>query len=610
MNFQDPTKLWAEVVAAESLRDSFMKGYQERLDRRTGPGYRMGRGENAPENHAHEWESLVLPRLVHHNPRVRANTYGDDPTPGRELEMALNQWARQTRLREPLLRAAVDFGYLWSVLYTSQRPRPGMSPRDLNAPRWPAVHRLSNTDFFLDPLCRWYGEARYGGHKFFTTKDDLIREAGRDPGAGWDPKAIAALKTHERDNKPADVPDRGEVCIYEVWCPGYEVEGLEFDPPYFTPEMVHGAILTVTKDNDASGGALKGGWLRAPRPYIGPAWGPYALAGAYIVPDCPFPLSPLAAVESQAQELNDLVLAANKSARSYKRLVICGSPEVAKKLTNSPHDWVITVPGIDKEAIIPVELGGIPKELVVAMSLARERLDRGLAMSEGQRGNADPETTATAEAIADASHQTRMAGLRQHFGDAVEQVFRTAAHYYATDVDFVMNLGEPERATLGVPQGARAFFAGGGLGASVADIDIELDVYSMGFTGESQLQRQMAVITELVTTVGPLVPTTPWVDWRELFRQVGEAHNKPDLASIIRPELALGAMGLGAFATGPSASGSLKKPASGGGAGGGSGGGRGFATGGGRVGALDSAAAGASRGGEMQPAYAGAGGME
>lgn len=542
-----PANLCAEIEAAEKFRDSFLHDYDARIDRRTGTGYREGRGEHAPENHAHEYESLVVPKIIFNDPRVRGGSRSGDDAEAMELEVALNQWSRDTKLRRPLTAIAVDFGMTWGAMHVTRQPRPGQHPRNIHGPHWPVAQRLSNRRFFLDPLCLMVGEARHMGHMYVTTKDDLLREAEIDP-EGWDVAAIKALQQDDSFRTDAKnrygVPDRGEVCVYEMWIPSHELPG-SMGPD----EGFHGTIFTLVKGQGES--AYRDTFIRAPRAFYGPRDGPYELFGAYIVPDSPYPLSPLAAVEAQAQDLNAHAKAANASAAQYKKLVLVSetNSKLAKALADKPHNFVVKVPGLKKDEVIEVEIGGVPAEMVKMLELTKMRLDRTLGMDDAQRGTADPDATATAVAVADSASTTRLAFLRQQYADGVQGVFRKAGWYFHNDSQAAIPLGAEAKSLLGVPPQARATFVGGGFSSRFDDLDIDLEVHSMGFTGNAELQRQMAAVNELVIQTAPLIPTTPWIDWVELFRQNGDALNKPGLAKLARPELALGLMGMGALAT-------------------------------------------------------------
>ena len=67
-----PGNLLEEVLAAERLRDKHIDAFKEQVERFHGPWFNnSSTGEYVGENHYFEYLSLMVPRMVFDNPRVR-----------------------------------------------------------------------------------------------------------------------------------------------------------------------------------------------------------------------------------------------------------------------------------------------------------------------------------------------------------------------------------------------------------------------------------------------------------------------------------------------------------------------------------------------------------
>src|SRR5690606_16375385 len=227
-----------------------------------------------------------VPRIIFDNPRVKCTTLrpGTQRMVAQAMRFGLNRWSKQSRIRNPLLRVATDMSFAFGATLMCQQTKPGMDPRAASAPAWPAMHRLSPKQFFFDPLCMVFGEARYAGHCWTEDRAGLAARAAAEPGAGWNLDAIAALQEAGEDAEYHDraalqfVPDRKQVLLYEVWVP--EVQTGDPDKGF------HGTIYTVAAgQGSGTSGALASAWIREPRPYYGHRSGPYTLYGCYVVPD-------------------------------------------------------------------------------------------------------------------------------------------------------------------------------------------------------------------------------------------------------------------------------------------------------------------------------------
>lgn len=553
----------ARTVAAKALEkwDDIIKIYS---------------GDEWLENHPYQYLSLMIPRIIYDNPRYKVTSSKDvddavlqqltaqidgisqgvamgavDPMQGmamseqyqqaidtilhprrvaQGMRHALNRWVRDTAGIKTLVDVAFDQSIGYGVILTTQRPIGRLF--NPSAPHRPVWERISPKRWFFDPLCMVYGQARYAGHDIARDRDDIIREAERDPASGWNIPMIQSMKASSgssdflRDNEGV-VPSRDDLCYAEIWVPEVQQEGFE-------PEQgFNGSIFTIAIGQDNSD------WIRKPIPYYGPWWGPYSMVGVYTVPDCPYHLSPLAATWRQAQELNMQMNSIASSAKSYKRLVFVpkGNPDVGKAIQNAPHDYVIPLAGLKKDEVIQYEVGGITEQQIKQAAIMREQLDRNSGLYETQRGNLQTNSTATAETIADESSDTRLAFVKQRYADAVIHATRTAAWYLYHDERSVFNLGAEAGADLGMIQ--PVFY--GGVQSPLDDFDdLELNIepFSMERTSEGQQQRWAIETFDIISRAAPAMGVTPWIDWKALMGKIGDARNEPEFAEIFDEQAA------------------------------------------------------------------------
>lgn len=545
------SSLLEEIRAAERLRDKHLSSFGEQVERFHGP-YWKGDSMNAdysPENHYYEYISLMVPRLIFDNPRVRVRTRrpGSQKFVAEAVRHALNRWAKDTSLRKVLRDTATDMLFNFSVVMTSEEVnkslKPHMDTTGNSKPMWPTCTRIPQNKFFIDPAATGVHDARFVGHKWIRDHEDLLDLAYDDKDAGWNVEAIENLKptTDEKElgRREKDLPDRDEVVCYEVWIPEIELED-SLGPE----EGFHGTIYTL--------GVVSGGdddeedrraMIREPRPYYGPRWGPYTMFGVYKVPNAIYPLSPLMAIEGQVQDLNDHVLATSRSADQYKKLILVDNtdPKFAQRVKDAHDNYVIPVSGLERQRVVQAEVGGMTAQQLSYIQTARERLDRNSGIHDAQRGNVEGRGTATEIQVATEASTVRMAYIRQQFTDAVEQLLRTVAWFFYYDDRVIIPLGEEGQRALGLED---PWLVGGDhdpeSGATFDDLELEIEPYSMARTTEGQHQQRVMQMYQLILQTAPLMPQMPFVNWKELLYHLGDAMNYPEIGELIDTTMAQG----------------------------------------------------------------------
>jgi len=454
------------------------------------------------------------------------------------LEHGINRWVRDTNVRSVLQRVAYDTLITYGIVLTTQAPMPGQDPMSGFKAYWPNCYRITPKRFIIDPVSMSVPEARFMGHMWVRDKEDLMDEADND--RSWNKEVIETMQTSQdmeelgfENNRDRDVPERNEVVAYDIWIP--EIELKESPGPDFG---FHGTIYTVAaSENNGQRDPNKADFVRDPRPYYGPPTGPYAMFGTYYVPDTPYPLSPIMATMGQVDELNDHVRSASASAANYKRLILVDSKskKLAQDVKSQPHDYVVPVEGLDRDRVIPLELGGITNQQVSYIEMARERLDRNSGIHDAMRGNVTGSATATEVSIAEGSSTVRLAYIKQQFQEAVRSVLTKVGWYMHNDDRVKFPLGVEASKELGMPE---PYFVGGTDPSSrFSDLELELEAYSMERTTEALQQRRAMEAFQIIANVASAMPQMPYVDWGGLLDKMGDALNMPDLSSLVDSQM-------------------------------------------------------------------------
>jgi len=534
-----PENLYQEIKASEKLRGHHTRHVEELTTTYTGPEYKSGvDNKYYPENHVYEYLSLTIPRLIYDNPRVnistrRPATQGDVAL---AIKHGLNRWIVDTNLRGPLLRAAYDMLMSYGVILTVQKPRAGHTYQDESASFWPHCYRISPNRYIMDPIALNMEEARFMGHQWVRDKEDLLESAGKE-GEGWNKNVIEAMSDDTgidevgRDTiTRRTVRTRKEVVGYDLWIPEMTLD----DSP--GPDSgFHGTLYTLAI-NQSSKGETKADFIRDPRPYYGPRWGPYSMLGVYVVPDSPYPLSPLLATAGQMRDLNDHVLSASRSARQYKRLVLVDarSKKLMQSIKGDPDTYVIPVDGLDKEQVVQTEVGGITNQQINYIAMLRERLDRNSGIHDVQRGNISGAATATAVAVAESSTTLRVDHIKKQFQNDVTKIVKTAGWYLYHDERVSFPLGKEAADDLNMKE---PWYDGGAptdmAGMTFDDLELQIDPYSMERTNEALMQKRTMEAFSVITNAVQLMPQTPFIDWKKLLVQLGDSLNMPNLSELI-----------------------------------------------------------------------------
>jgi len=535
--WEGPEKLLSELTQAEDYRDKHIAHLPKIIKAIHGSGYCQGQGKQQEllENHYAEYLSLVLPRLVYDNPRVRVRSRrpASQGSAAKAMQHAINRWVRDTHYYDHLQAVAQDLLMGFGISMVVSEPSPFFERNEEYDIRLPRVYRIDQSRFVLDPLATTWADAKWYGHSVIVDKNTLLQEAEEHP-EEYDRAAIEQLNgmqiedIPERQGRESGL-ERDELLVYEIWAPGEELKDGQ------GPEKgYNGVVYTVIKGAGESGDDQK--WIRKPFEYYGPASGRYVMHGAYRVPGSPWPLSPMQMVKAQVEELDAHVKASSRSARKYKRIIMVGSSEIAKKIKNTEHDLVVTVPTFTKDEVHSVEIGGLTDQMVQYLAIARDRLDRNSGINDAQRGNVTGTGTATENSIASDASTVRLSYLKQRFAQGVIEELKAIGWHMYHDERVIMPLGEEGAEAMGVD--GDAFYAGGvgaeerAAGLSYNDLELEIEPFSLERTSDPLYQRNVAMFAQFVLGALPAAQAAPAAVMK-IFNLYGQSLNLPDAGEII-----------------------------------------------------------------------------
>lgn len=430
--FETADKRWEAIKHAEKEREGDVKAFKKIQ------GAILG-ADKAPTNTCWEYITLVLPQMVWTNPTLIVESH----IPGEAAYSAMGlQYALQSLMKKQELDTE------WAQIFTDALAWRGVSmvTTEVNyAPRYrdgltvfdwhkgestlgkgagrevetPRMIRLDPTDFYIDPEAVSHTRARYMGHCWDAHIEDL--RALADDGEDWDIDKLESISA-------SDTPGREEdpIRLYEFFLPGVldplaidaheagrnDADGRErkdYEDP-IKSGLYTGTVYTMAEAGEG------GSDVRGPRLYRGPACGAYGIYEGTPVPGRSTGLAPLMAVKDQIDEHARVGKAVIASCEAYKSIVVTAFAEIQELIKDAPNGTVANAdiaPGMLKDAVQALAIGGPPKELLESWAITKASLDESLGLSDAKRGIATSGTTATGEAIADKSADMRLAMLRE-----------------------------------------------------------------------------------------------------------------------------------------------------------------------------------------------------
>jgi len=563
--------LYDEVQAAQRYCEKHREWFGRQVQRYASPFYGRfsGKEEYFPENYYYSYVAHTVARLTAIEPKIRLSTARDQARV-QALEDAGNRWILDTNYQREREKLGTDFCFAWSVAIVTQGARTGFEQAE-DPVMTPKAIRLSPRRFGWDPLSLSIEEARYMYHVMIRDKDDILEDA-KDAKSGWIKENIESVPTDidakglRNKYEYGETPSRNEVIYYEIWVPEYTLpEDDDFWSGMSKEEKTryHGTIFTVAwASEDGKGQAA---YLRDPRPFFGPRWGPYIVGGQYTVPDESAPLSALTANEGQIQELNNQARANNNAAQRRKTLALVDGlkPAMINKLAAAPDGDIVAVSGIEKNKVIEIEVGGASQDAQMREFELRGRVDRNLAMGDAVRGQVSGAGTATENAIAAQASSALTSFVDMKFMEFEKRLFRSVLWYFDQDERSVLPLGReygvfvggqsPEQMSEGIRRAVKAGYMPRdqgdamiqmlgqmtdtdeeGSGMSFDDLEIHIDAVR---NDGSEVQKMIAA-SNAVMQMLPAVMSIPFWDWKSWLKRWGEAFNMPDLDQYLNLDAA------------------------------------------------------------------------
>lgn len=528
-----PSGLYEEIRNAEAVRDESLRHHSKLLE--------AYEGKIGNENIVFEWVANNMPAIIFENPRIVVKTVRHEGVKlaAEATQYAANRWIQMVQLRGILSRMFLDWGLGSAMAKVVSQPAPWRIAQDRWRPSLPRMYRIPPRQQIIDPYCASIDEARFVGDLMVIDHDVLT-----DPAMGFDQQLVgnlaidSNLEKLERVKGGAMAPRRGEVLLYNVLVPEYQV-----DPRFGPAQGYHGTMFTLAAAPDG-----EAGFVRKPQPYYGPPSGPYAHFPLFPRGCGPWPLTPLQATSRAQKNLLDHDYAVTKSARQYKRIVLvdAANPKLAKTLAREQHNFVVPIRGLKKDQVINVEIGGVTPAMVQHLAMARQTFNRTIGMHPVQQGQLGDADSATEVSVADEAAQGRTGFLRRQFADGVRDSMGIVCWFLWHDSRMVIFLGEDAGEAFSQPE---PLFIGGIFDpeqeGSYESLEFEVEPYSMPRIDASTQQRQALDMTTLVADLSPLVATIPWVDWKLILKKLGEANNDPDFGRVINVDMARQAGGAG-----------------------------------------------------------------
>lgn len=570
-----PQILYDERQFAVFVREELLAGYDDQIARfhtsahKGQETYGRAGAWDEPYNHSLDIVARTLPRIAGGVPQVNFST----PLPGAAQEYAKAQAAAANRdmraSREAKFReeCGTDMLFKWTAAIVTEQPMPGHGDHN-DPPNRPVAERVSVRDFFFDPSALTSGSCRYLGHDMRDDIDTLL-DLAKEKGSGWNAKAIRAVnetaEEHPDDDRRSHghQPDRHMIQYSQVWVPDATPESVKewcgkdyLNGEKWDDEVHHGYVFTLAR---ASGEVPVAQFIRDPYPYFGPADGPYAWEGIFVIPDDPEPLSLMTATHQQAETFNMFKKALEEAMESWKRIfaVASSSPDIADVVATTPSGEVVVLEELDDLAgkMISMELGGPSADMVTATTIAQDDLDRMLGASDAERGEVSGSATASENIIASNAAASRSSWVDHKFRGFLESVERKKAwyrHYSERVVYLVPGVGPAGKETAGIlyggknpklqaqaigavfpdmdPEAIKAMVGGDEFRVPFDELELSVDPFSLRHVDEGGLMQRAQMLDATLSAYGQMQVQFPWLPWEELYRRRFQLLGYGDLA--------------------------------------------------------------------------------
>ncbi len=495
-------------LAIDQIRQAAGSDYRRDWQPPWGPNYK---------GHENEYVSNMVGNLVYQNPRVsvESDMPGADQMFLQTMEVGANSWIEAVNLEDVLDDLAANTIYWFGCALSTVEITPG---NQMNIR--PAVRSMSPTRFFQDRTNGRF-DWMHRGHMWIADKDRLL--ASVDPVTGeptFDQAALRDLMTDvdvtevvgyemERDRKR--VTNRNEVAGFEVY------------------DRATRMIYTL----GWGGGVAR--WIREPRQWLWHPDGPYTVFGVYHLPDQVYPLPPLAITAEKVREINAHRGKMSKDAASAASIILydLNQPQVGEALRKGQAEGslIVGVPGLSQQAAKDFKVGGMDPKNAEYMVLLDGELQQQSGLTDARRGQLHGQATATEVNEVAQADDSRTAYIRNKFQKRAGEIILKAC--------WTMAKAESVGFGVSVPTQDGGFVDGwfnGGLQqwedeSMLARMKVRIQPYSMERVDSFVMQRRALQTTQLVASLAPVIPTTPFIKWEQVLNDLGESQNRKDMGS-------------------------------------------------------------------------------
>lgn len=563
--------LMQERNAAVEYRDGLLKGVKEARARYQGPARsdEPVDGGDSAENVEFEYIAWSVSQCMIDVPQASIDSpileVADEVL---AQEKAMNRWIKDSKLRQPLLESYIDFEFAWGVLLVSRRPAVELGEVAMKGgtgvPYWPYLTRIPVEQAYKDHKSTSPYKGRFSGHDIVADKESLLAEARAHPEDGWNVSAIEAiLEDSGLDKLPRPGNDKGptrnEIVYSQMHVPDAEIDwekelpDVPEDKRYlYNGRLFYFALCRSQSENSRKGTEARE--IRDSQPYFGPASGPYVFYGEHVVPNCPYMMSTITPMCGSIKLLNKVVDVLNEGIKSYKKVGVGSSEDLAEIVTNGKNGHFYGVSDFDKSQVEMLELGGATNQMVAHEALLHDRVNRGLATDDAQRGIADDQASATAVAVAAENAGGRIEYKKNQSRDGVQRALEIAGFYLWYDEEFVMNISIQDAMDMGMnpadfileydEQGNPTKFdqpriyGGTDKPRSYASLETTITPYSMDRMSDSVAARSAATLTSVAQTVGPMLIQMPWLQADVYLSALAKYTRIPEMRHLFNLQVA------------------------------------------------------------------------
>lgn len=532
-----PFDLYTEIQDRKRALEPEIETYDTLISR-----YASTCDQHEPENSGFNWVTNVLSQLMYYDPVwiVDSQKGGRSAAYAVARKKALDRWTQDQELGRFLREGPVlDAQFLRGVAVMSREPQK-RGYRFGDDSMVPTMNRVSPRDYIEDGTATNHDKALWKAHRVVCMREELLARAKEHPEEKWNVELIEKAQSSTSEMSQMDAQKRGsvtrdEIVYWQVWMRRHP----DFDGPVLADIIESAGGIDVD--------AVGYDWLREPREWYGPDWGPYYHFECLPVSDRAYGVAPLYANKGQSDDLNACARAVIEAENAFKQFVVIDEmtmmnpdgktkKQVGKKLAeviqNARNRYVYTAPSFDQSKAKEMKIGGAPQEMYAALQVRMERHDRSIGLSQARQGNTSSGQTATSDVIADTAADRKVGLIRVAIHDALKRVGHGFLWYLEHDSELAVLVGtDPEMGEIWVSGGSFTDDDEKG------NYDCKIEPMSTELTTPAVLQAQATMLMNFFGTFAPIMPQTPFIDWARLTQVVGNAWNIPYMGELVRPDI-------------------------------------------------------------------------